>query len=439
MNVKVISLGCDKNKVDTENMLGYLLDGGKILVADYKDADIVIINTCSFLKDAIKESIDTIMEAAAFGEQLKIIVAGCLPQRYMQEISGTEGLVEVDAFVSNQHYHNINSIIDKVLMGERIVLQNEDNGIIIPSESRIITTPMHYAYLKIAEGCDNYCTYCAIPKIRGKYKSAEIDELVVEAKRLIDNNNTKELILVAQDVTRYGSDKGKLSLLTLLDELTKLNIDKIRLMYCYPELVSKELVDRIDSDDKIARYIDIPMQHIDDVILKLMNRKSREKDLRALLDYIKTKDISVRSTFIVGFPSEEERQFDRLLSFLQEYELDNAGFFAYSREAGTAAYNMRNQIPQRIKQARLKEAVKLQSSIMTKKAEELIGKRVIVTYDGIDYKKQKFFGHSEYNHPEIDKKVYFTSNCAVDIGAKYSILINGRNKLDLVGRAEADL
>lgn len=436
MRILVISLGCDKNKVDTENIIGYLTEGGHSLVAEHCDADIVIINSCAFLKSAIKESIDTVLEAAS-AASAKIILTGCLPQRYMTEITNESGLTEVDAFVSNQHYHRINEIIEKVVSGERVILDNTVNGRVLPSENRVLSTPLHYAHLKIAEGCNNCCTYCTIPRIRGRYISESIDAVIEQAKRLIDAYGTKEFILVAQDVTRYGSDVGELRLMRLLDELEKLDIYKLRLMYCYPELVTKPLIDRIASGGKIARYIDMPMQHIEDRILAKMNRRCGEKGLRTLMDYIKGKDISVRSAFIVGFPTEKESEFGRLCSFLSEYRIDNAVFFPYSREEGTAAYSMKEQVPYSIKRKRLLAATALQSAIMTEQADELIGKTLEVTYDGIDYGKRCFFGHSEYNHPEIDKKVYFTADMPLDIGSRYQVRITGRSRLDSKGYSEA--
>lgn len=435
MNVTVVSLGCDKNRVDTENMLGYLKNAGHNIVGEYIQADIVIINSCAFIQSAIKETIDTIMEAATVSR--KIILTGCLPERYMQEITDEiNGLTEVSAFVGNQYYHIIGEIISRVFSGERVIMKNTADGLILPSNDRILTTPMHYGYLKIAEGCNNCCTYCTIPKIRGRYKSESIITLVNEAKYLLDNFGTRELILVAQDVTRYGIDKGSYSLMKLLDELERLDLYKIRLMYCYPELVTKELIDRIDSGEKIARYIDMPMQHCNDRILAKMNRRSRKKNLTELLDYIKTKDISVRSTFIVGFPTESDEEFKDLCDFISEYRLENAGFFAYSREEGTAAYAMSGQISQVIKKKRLNRIGALQSAICVEQAESDIGKQIIATYDGINYKKQCFYGHSEYNHPEIDKKIYFKADCPLEIGEQYAIRITGRNKLDLTGKAE---
>ncbi|NCA68299.1 MAG: MiaB/RimO family radical SAM methylthiotransferase, partial [Clostridia bacterium] len=378
-----------------------------------------------------------VMEAYEYKNIVNIILTGCLPQRYMEEISGDNGLTEVSAFVGNQHYHRINEVIDRVKLGEKVILNNTKDGVIIPSVERVLTTPLHYGFLKIAEGCDNCCTYCAIPKIRGRYISAPHNQLLEEVQKLIDNYGTRELILVAQDVTRYGSDRGGYELMKLLDGLEKLDLYKIRLMYCYPELVSRELVDRIAAGGKIARYIDMPMQHIDDDILKKMNRKSREKELRFLLEYIKSKDISVRSTFILGFPTESERQFEALCNFIAEYKLDNAGFFAYSKEEGTAAYSMKGQIKQAEKKRRLRTISAIQSAIMTEQADRQIGNTIKITYDGIDYNKQCFFGHSEYNHPEIDKKAYFTATAPIEIGMQYDIKITGRSKLDLKGYVEA--
>ncbi len=435
MKVALRSLGCDKNRVDSENMVGYLIAGGLEIAEEYDDADVVIINSCAFLQTAVSESIDAVMEARAYPNVKKVILTGCLPQRYMDAITAEDGLTEADAFVGNTHYHDICDIIKRTFNGEKVILPNT-NGVILPSPRRALSTPLHYAYLKIAEGCDNRCTYCAIPSIRGRYVSSDIDEVSAEAKRLLEVYGTKELILVAQDVTRYGGDKGEYNLLTLIDRLTKLDIYKIRLMYMYPELVTESLIKRIAQDPKIASYIDMPMQHVNNEVLKRMNRRGKKEDLVRIMDAISATDISVRSTFMVGFPGEADAQFGELLDFLQEYKLQNAGFFAFSREEGTPAYKLPNQIPAKIKKERLLCAEKVQSVIMTEQLDRQVGSVQTVTYDGIDYDRGVFFGHTEYNHPEMDKKVYFTSDFPVDIGRQYAVTIDKRRKLDLLGRAE---
>lgn len=436
MKVALTSLGCDKNRVDSENMIGFLTEGGMDIVDDYADAQVVIINSCAFLQSAISEAIDAVLEANSYPNVDKIILTGCLPQRYMDEISGEEGLTEVSAFVGNQHYHKICEIVSRVVQGERVILPN-GNGEILTSLRRPLSTPLHYGYLKIAEGCNNKCTYCAIPAIRGPYQSVDIDEVVAEAKRLQTSYGTEEFILVAQDVTRYGSDKKEYQLMTLLDRLTKLDIYKIRLMYMYPELVTDTMIDRIANDEKIASYIDMPMQHSDSSVLKRMNRRGTGDDLMRIMDKIRTTDISVRSTFMVGFPGETDAQFENLLNFLKKYKIENAGFFAFSREEGTPAYKMKEQISQKVKKERLLAAERLQSKIMTDALDTQVGKTQLVTYDGIDYDKNLFFGHTEFNHPEIDKKVYFTASEGVNIGQRYNIKIQKRKKLDLIGKLES--
>ena len=436
MKIGLTSLGCDKNRVDSENMIGFLTEGGLEVVDDYALADVVIINSCAFLQSAVSEAIGAVMEANSYPNVQKIILTGCLPQRYMAEITAEDGLTEVSAFVGNHHYHRICEIIDRVMVGEKVVLPN-DNGDILTSRRRPLSTPLHYGYLKIAEGCNNRCTYCAIPAIRGAYKSAEIDDVVTEAKRLQSSYGTEEFILVAQDVTRYGSDKGEYLLMKLLDKLTALDIYKIRLMYMYPELVTDSLIDRIYHDEKIASYIDMPMQHSDSAVLKRMNRRGTGDDLRRIMDKIRKTDISVRSTFMVGFPGETDAQFENLLDFLETYKIENAGFFAFSREEGTPAYKLKDQIPQKIKKQRLLAAERLQSRIMTDALDLQIGKVQLITYDGIDYDKNLFYGHDEYNHPDIDKKVYFTASEGVNIGQRYNVKIQNRRKLDLLGKMES--
>jgi len=433
MKVTLVSLGCDKNRVDSENMIGFLTEGGVEVVDSPEMADAVIINSCAFLQAAIKETINLIFSIKNEYPDVKIILTGCLPLRYLDSISGDDGLTEVNAFLGNTHYHKICDVLQRVILGEKVVLPN-DNGIIIESKHRALTTPLHYANLKIAEGCNNHCTYCAIPKIRGKYISTDEDIIVAEAERLISVYGTQEFILVAQDVTRYGSDKGEYKLMKLLDKLTKLDLYKIRLMYMYPELVTSELIDRIAKDNKIASYIDMPLQHVSDSILKRMNRRGTYVNICKIMDKIKETNISVRSTFMVGFPEEKDEDIELLVSFLKKYEMENVGFFAFSKEEGTPAYKMKGQIPQYVKKQRLNYAEKIQSEIMTKQLDKNIGLCQQVTYDGIDYDKQIFYGHTEFNHPEIDKKVYFKSNIPVDIGKIYNVKIEKREKLNLIGK-----
>ena len=434
MKVGAISLGCDKNRVDTERLLGFVLQAGHRIVNDVDEADAVIVNTCAFLQSAVKESLDTVFEARSHKNVKYLIVAGCLPMRYLSELTAADGLKEADALLDNSCYDRIGEVLTKLEKGEKVVMTNADGRERV--ESRVVTTPYHYAYLKVSDGCDNKCTFCAIPGIRGAYASTPIESLVKEADGLV-GQGVKELILVAQDVTRYGSDLyGEPKLIDLLRALIALPVEKIRLLYCYPDMCTDELIDFIDSEPKIAKYIDMPMQHASDGVLKRMNRRDNRRSLLDRIAYIRGKksDIAIRSTFMVGFPQETEEEFEDLLSFLEEARLDNVGFFAYSKEEGTPAARMKGQVPQSVKKQRLKKAEALQSAIAEQKAKEKVGMVLYVTYDGIDYDKQCFYGHTERLCPDVDAKVYFTSDEPIEIGESYPVLVKKTKKLDLYGQ-----
>ncbi|MBQ9145678.1 MAG: 30S ribosomal protein S12 methylthiotransferase RimO [Clostridia bacterium] len=432
IKVGIISLGCDKNRVDCENMIGFLSQAFSI-VTDASEADVVIINTCAFIESATNESIEAVMDIAATAPEAKIIVTGCLPMRY-PSIAEQNLMPEVSAYLDNHHYTDIVETVYNVLKGERVIRKNSTLHPVEASKDRVLTTPLHYAYLKIAEGCNNGCAYCAIPGIRGRYVSTPLEELVEEAERLIEQYGTQELILVAQDVTRYNHE-GR-GLMDLLDALEALPVRTIRLMYCYPEMVTTELLDRIEKSDKIAKYIDIPMQHAADSVLRRMRRRSTHASLVRVLDYIRQNThIAVRSTFMVGFPGEREEDVDELCAFLRKYRLEYAGFFPFYREEGTPAYEMDGQLPKKVKLSRLKRVETLQSAIMREQAEARIGKDVTVTCDTIDYDRGCFVGHAEFMHPEIDNKVYFTADSPVETGGIYRVHINKVDHLDLVGKA----
>lgn len=430
--IAVISLGCDKNRVDTENLLYILDDAGYEITASEDEFDIVIINTCAFIDSAKSEAIDNILDMAKIKEQrpIKIIVSGCMGVRYAESLM--EQIPEVDAVIGFRDYQEILSIIDRVEKGERFIYKE---GKDLPFESRIVTTPYHYAYLKIAEGCDNKCTYCAIPSIRGKYVSRSIDSLVREANSLI-SGGARELILVAQDVTRYGKDLyGEYSLKTLIEELSKTDVEWIRLLYLYPELVTDDLLSLVKNNEKVCRYLDIPLQHVDSRILKLMNRRVDGDYVKRLIDKIRKVDenIAIRSTFITGFPTETEEEHKRLVNFIKEYELDFAGFFAYSKEEGTAASRIKEQIPEEVKAERLLELESAQMEVMLKKARNKVGKQMKVVYEGADYDLQEFVGRSEFNAPDIDTNVLLRSKNILEIGETYNTTIVGTNGIDLIG------
>lgn len=432
MKIGTISLGCDKNRVDTEKMLARLLGRGHTFVDREDDADVIVVNTCAFIDSAKTESIDEILSAVEYKKKngTKIVVTGCLPQRYKGDLK--EALPEVDLFLGTGDYDMLCDYLDGLTVSESKLYCSLDKY----CSKRVLTTPYHYAYLKIADGCDNHCTYCAIPSIRGKYRSEKIEDLVSEAKSLSDEG-VKELILVAQDVTRYGIDLyGKKSLTLLLDELSKLDFCRIRLMYLEPEMVDDELIDYVANNEKIAKYMDVPFQHIDSRLLKLMGRHTDEEYTKNLVNKIKAKGIKIRSSFIVGFPSEGEKEFEELYDFIRDYEIDYAGFFEYSLEEGTPAEKLGGRVDDDVKAKRCESLRELQERIIMKAADGYVGKTVNVLYEDIDYDNQMFVGRAEFQAPDIDNVVRFTSDTPLNVGEIYSVEITGRIGMDLLGRVK---
>ena len=428
--VGVISLGCDKNRVDTEKMLA-LISEKHDLVSDIESAEIVIINTCAFLASSREEAIYEILSAGQLKAQSdkKIIVTGCLPQRFLSDIK--DELIEVDAFMGVSDYGNILSVIDRVLQGERVVEVGIPRG---ECGSKRMLTTNNYAYLKIADGCSNHCTYCLIPSIRGGYRSVPTMDLVEEAKGLGD---VGELILVAQDTAKYGFDlTPKTTLTQLIRELCKLqNVHSIRLLYCYPENITDELIHEIKVNPKVVKYIDIPMQHADDGVLKLMNRKGTGNGYLALIERLKAeiKGIAIRSTFITGFPRESEQAFNNLVEFLQKAKLFNAGFFKYSKEDGTAAARLDGQIAGAVKTARLKKLYSVQKKVVKETGKSLIGKTFKVLAEGFDQNELVYYGRAYFNAPDIDGKVFFFSDDEIEYGKYYNVKIIKATGYDLYG------
>lgn len=425
----VISLGCDKNRVDTEKMLWRLKDKFE-LTNDPEDAEVIVINTCAFLNASRKEAIDEILSCAKLkeaGKLEKLAVTGCLPQKFVSELA--EGLPEVDVFAGISDYDRLANAISESYAAGRQNIVGPPCG--EPDCGRVRTTDNH-AYLKIADGCSNFCTYCLIPKIRGAYRSVREDQLLREAAAL---GEVKELVLVAQDVTKYGSDlTGGENLVRLIRKLSALeNVRKIRLLYCYPESVNEELIDEIAANDKVLKYIDIPLQHADDAVLKSMNRKGTYKSYLALIKKLKerVRGIAVRSTFITGFPGESEQAFETLLRFLEEAELFNAGFFKYSKEEGTAAAKMKNQLPERVKNARLRKLYAAQKKVVAKTLRALRGQTfdvLVENFNGICYE-----GRAYFNAPDIDGKVIFTGVGDFGAGDTVRVRVTGHKDYDLFG------
>lgn len=431
--IGVISLGCDKNRVDTEKMLAVL--GSDKITQDQEEAQIIIVNSCAFLESSRKEAIETVFdvnELRKTGKLEKIVLTGCMPQKFVADMF--DEFKEVDVFLGTGDYEYLPEAIELAYQGERVNFVGKAKE--FKEKKRVVTTPLHYAYLKIADGCDNHCTYCLIPAIRGKYRSEKEEDLVAEAQSLGD---VKELILVAQDVTRYGEDiYGENKFAELLRKLSALdNIGSIRILYCYPDKLTDELIAEIKNNDKIIKYLDIPLQHADPVVLKRMNRKGTGEGYLKLIAKLRKEipDIAIRSTFIAGFPGETEEQFENLLEFIKEAKLTNAGFFAYSREEGTPAYRLSDQIDEKVKQSRVKKLYAAQKKVSEERNKSLVGKQIKVICDGVDYDKQSFYGRAYFSAPEIDGKAYFTYDGEIKQGEYYDVKITKADAYDLYGAA----
>lgn len=427
--ISAISLGCDKNKVDLERMLGKLQNYGIEVVPEVQDADIVIVNTCSFIMPAEKEAIDTIIEMEALKEKgviEKLIVSGCFPERHYSSMA--ENFPLVDKFMRLIDNPNIINIVEELYGVEKSKYRE--------SLDRVLTSPSSYAYLKISDGCNNACAYCTIPRIRGRYKSVPIETLLEEAKNLVEYG-VKELILVAQDTTRYGEDLyGENRLIELCDKLSKLKgLRRIRLHYLYPEKVDEKLLNYIKENPKMCKYLDIPLQHIDDEILKSMRRRIDEQGTINLIKLIKNNypEFKLRSTFIVGYPGETHKQFKKLCQFLKEYEFDYAGFFTYSREPNTSAYFMKKQVPEFIKRARLRKIELVQNKIFSAKAVNIIGKIVEVLVDRYDDSVGEYLGHSQSLSPTVDFGIKFIDNGFVKLGDVVKVKIYDFDGSDFKG------
>ena len=399
---------------------------------DISVARILVVNTCAFLNSARSEAIETILDCAAQknANLEKLVVTGCLPQKFIGELY--EQLPEVDVFLGTKDYNSFFDFLEAAYRGKRVNAVGAGCGQV--KTDRVVTTPSHYAYLKIADGCNNKCTYCLIPKIRGKYESYSVESLVEEAEKL---GEIAELILVAQDVTRYGTDLyGRKELKNLLKQLSALdNIGSIRLLYCYPDMIDDEIIEEIRDNSKILKYLDIPLQHSENRILRLMNRKGAREDYISLIEKLRENipGIALRSTFIAGFPCETEDEFHGLCDFLSIVRLDNCGFFGYSKEPDTAAAKLKGQIPSGVKKRRVSELYKTQSRISAEKLAEFKGKILRVLCDGIDYDRNCFVGRAYFQAPEIDGNVYFNALSAKQ-GEYYDVLIENCDSYDLYGR-----
>ena len=437
--VGMISLGCPKNQVDAEIMLKKLVDAGYILVQEADKADVVIVNTCGFIEDAKKESIDAILEMADFksdGLLQKIIVTGCLAQRYADEIFSE--IPEVDGVIGIGANADIVAACDALFESDEQYSSFPEKEELPLNGGRILTTPEYTAYLKIAEGCSNRCSYCAIPSIRGDFRRREMEDVLDEANMLCEKG-VKEIILVAQDTTKYGEDiYGELKLPELLRELNKIeNLQWIRLLYCYPDRITDELIDAIAENEKVCHYIDIPMQHADGEVLKAMNRKGDKESLLALVEKIRAKipDVVLRTTFITGFPGETEEAFTTLSEFVNEAKLDRVGCFAYSREEGTPAYDFDNQIDPEVAAERAEVIMNQQYTIAEAKLDECIGKTLDVLVEGYDPYTDSYYGRTYMDAPDIDNNVILTSGYRIDDGDIIPVEIFDKDEYSLIGEA----
>lgn len=432
--VGMISLGCPKNQVDGEALLAKLAAAGYQIVNEIENSDVMIVNTCGFIEDAKREAIDTILEVAQYKEAgviSALVVTGCLAERYQDEI--LKEMPEVDAVIGIGANADIVKVCDKALCG--IQTSNYPNKCYLPiDDERVLSTPSHWAYLKIAEGCDNRCSYCAIPGIRGKFRSRKIESVVDEAKSLV-NRGVKEIILVAQDTTKYGQDLyGGYSLDKLLKELVKIDgLEWIRLFYCYPQRITDSLIEVIANEDKVCKYIDIPLQHSDTTVLKNMNRVGDGNDYRVLLDKMRKAipDLALRTTFMVGFPGETDEQFENLCDFVKDMKFDKMGCFTFSPEEDTPAFDMDNQIDEDVKKRRQEVLMNAQYSITEASNKSRVGNVYKVIIDS--FADGKYTGRSYMDSPEIDSGIIFTSNKKLNIGDFVNVKITDFDGYDLIG------
>ncbi len=436
LKIGMVSLGCSKNQIDAERILFKLKKAGYELSDDAGLCDIVIVNTCGFIQSAKEEAIETILEFCTLKQEGRIkavVITGCLAERYKEEVS--ELISEADAVVGIGCNEDIVEIINKVAEGEKISRFDEKEKLSLTG-GRIISTLPFFAYLKVAEGCDNCCSYCAIPSIRGRFRSNPIEEVVKEAKYLVDNG-VREINLIAQDTTRYGEDLyGESKLPELLEELCKIeNLRWLRILYCYPERITDKLLDVMAKEEKIVKYLDIPIQHCNDDILKKMNRKGDKKSLTETIAKIREKmpDCVLRTTLITGFPTETKEQFEELAEFVKETEFDRLGCFPYSEEEGTKAALMTPQVDEEERQHRADIIMEMQNVISEQKNNKMLGKVVEAVVEGFDRWAECYFGRTKADAPDIDGKIFFSSEEKLAMGQFVKVRIDDTMDYDLIG------
>ncbi len=432
------TLGCPKNQVDSEIMIGILKEHAFYITSEIEEADIIVVNTCGFIEDAKTESINTILELLQykeFGRCKYFITAGCLVERYADELK--ESIPEIDGFIGTTQFEDIVEIISEIEENNQTVIKvGEIDKLLKENVPRILTTPRHFAYLKISEGCDNRCTYCIIPMLRGKYRSRKIEDIVNEAMFLA-KQGVKELILIAQDVTRYGIDLyDDLMLYKLLERLNDIDgIEWIRLQYCYPDVIDDRLIEAIARIPKVAKYIDIPTQHASNDVLKRMNRHTSKEQIREVVNKLRGKcpNIAIRTTIIVGFPAETEQEFNELLDFVDEMKFEKLGVFTYSLEENTPAAKMPNQIDEDIKEERKAKLLELQLGISERICAKKIGETLRVIVEESIPDENIYVGRTEYDSPEIDGVVYVHTQEELTLGEIYRVKIKDAMEYDLIG------
>ena len=440
MKVLFISLGCDKNLVDSEEMLGLLASHGYSITDDETAADVIVINTCCFIHDAKEESIQTILEMAEYrksGSCKALLVTGCMAQRYQKEIR--EEIPEVDAVLGTTAFDDILEALEKTLQGSCVEEFKDINYLPLVQENRVLTTGGHFAYLKIAEGCNKHCTYCIIPKLRGNYRSVPMERLVSQAEYLA-KQGVKELILVAQETTIYGKDLyGKKSLHVLLNKLCEISgIQWIRVLYCYPEEIYDELIQTIKVQTKICNYLDLPIQHASDRILKRMGRRTSKAQLIEIVNKLRTEipDITLRTTLITGFPGETQEDHEELMAFVDEMEFDRLGVFTYSPEEDTPAAEMPNQIDEEVKKDRQEELMELQQEISLDKGNDKIGQRLLVMIEGKVADENAYVGRTYADAPNVDGYIFVNTGELLMSGDFARVVVTGALEYDLIGELE---
>ncbi len=443
MKILCVSLGCDKNLVDTEMMLGLLNRDGYTFTDDEQEADIIVVNTCCFIGDAKEESVNTILEMAQLKETGKcraLIVTGCMAQRYKQEI--LDEIPEVDGILGTSTYDEISAVLKRVLEGETVSMFHSLERLPEVEAERLVTTGGHYAFLKIAEGCDKHCTYCIIPSLRGSYRSVPMERLIKEAEGLAARG-VRELILVAQETTLYGTDLyGKKMLPELLHRLAQIpGIYWIRIQYCYPEEITDELIEAIRDEEKVCHYLDIPIQHASDKILKRMGRRTNQAQIRELIEKLRREipDIAIRTTMISGFPGETEEDHEEVMAFADEMEFERLGVFAYSAEEDTPAAAFPDQVPQELKEERRDEIMELQQEIAFEKSEAMVGRILDVMIEGKVADEPAYVGRTYMDAPNVDGYIFVNTGELFMSGDFVRVKVTGASGYDLIGEVYDEL